>query len=111
MLEQANNMESMGGADTDVIEMELYDDFREMDGELSTIRYLSKCRDKLMKKTCIYREEINQLQKQLDKVRLESKEEKERIRDKVRGRKGEKRGKTTKFCRKFSENGKKEGGN
>ena len=74
-----NNIGPIGGVDTDVVEMELYDSFRELDREPITLKYLMKCREKPISKTREYREMINKLQKDVDRVKLEGKEENERI--------------------------------
>ena len=70
----------MGGADTDLLEMALYDDYRLLDGESSTPNYLSRCQQKLMTKVKESKRTINELEKEVDRVRLEKKEENERIR-------------------------------
>ena len=75
--EYVNNVCSMGGTDTDLIEMDLYDTYRSLDGESSTLKYLLKCREKLITKA---KESRTELQKEVNRVKLESKEENERIR-------------------------------
>ena len=75
-----NNSGAMGGADTDLLEMALYDDYRLLDGESSTPNYLSRCQQKLMTKVKESKTTINELEKEVDRVRLEKKEENERIR-------------------------------
>ena len=70
----------IGGADTDLIEMGLYDVFREQDGEPHSLRYLMKCHKLLIAKVKKSNETISQLEKELEKIRLESKEENKRIR-------------------------------
>ena len=50
----------MGGVDTDLVEMTLYDDYRRLDGESSTHEYLLKCRRKLMVKVSEFKNKINE---------------------------------------------------
>ena len=78
--EYVNNVCSVGGTDTDLIEMDLYDTYRSLDGESSTLKYLLKCREKLITKAKESRTKINELEKEVNRVKLESKEENERIR-------------------------------
>lgn len=70
----------IGGADTDLVEMSLYDNFREQDGEEFSLTYLVKCRKLLIAKVKMSNEIISQLQSELEEVRLESKKENKRIR-------------------------------
>ena len=71
---------SMGGVDTDLVEMTLYDDYGSLDGESSTPEYLLKCRRKLMVKVSEFKSKITELQKEVHRIKLASKEENERIR-------------------------------
>ena len=79
-LEQPCTLGPIGGADTDLIEMGLYDNFREQDGKPLSQKYLMKCRTLLVSKVQRSNETINKLQRELEKVKMESKEENERIR-------------------------------
>ena len=55
------------------LEMALYDDYRLLDGESSTPNYLSRCQQKLMTKVKESKTTINELEKEVDRVRLEKK--------------------------------------
>ena len=72
---------SIGDVDVDVMEMSLYDDYRQIDGELYSNAYLYKCRQKLMMKTREYKARVHELEKEVTCVKLASKEENERIRE------------------------------
>ena len=63
------NDSSFGSADMDLVEMNLYDDYRRLDRELSTPKYLLRCRRKLMAKVSEFKEINNGLQKEVDQVR------------------------------------------
>ena len=78
--ESEQSTSCMGDVDTDVMEMSLYDSYRKLDGEQYTPRYLFKCREKLMIKVKQYRAHIHDLKREVAKVKLESNEEKERLR-------------------------------
>ena len=45
-----NRIGSVGGTDTDIVYMGLYDSFREQDGEPATMKYLMNCRKMLIAK-------------------------------------------------------------
>ena len=71
---------TIGNVDTDLIEMNLYDIYRRDDGEPYSTEYLLKCTAKLRKKVEQDRLKLSELQALNMKIRLENKEEKERIR-------------------------------
>ena len=71
---------TIGNVDTDLIEMNLYDIYRRDDGETYSTEYLLKCTAKLRKKVEQDRLKLSELQALNMKIRLENKEEKERIR-------------------------------
>lgn len=75
-VKQASSQPSLGDVDTDVVEMTLYDDYRMLDGKSYSNSYLYECRKTLMEKT-----KETQLHKLDNRVKLESKEENERIRN------------------------------
>lgn len=66
--------------DIDVIDMALYDSYRQIDGEPHSQEHLLKCRMKLMQKVKCYKEQINYLQEQRIRDELRYKQEKERLR-------------------------------
>ena len=72
---------SIGDDDTDLIEMSLYDDYRKDDGRPYTNHYLKQCTEKLRSKVEQYRAKICELEKENMKMKLEHKEERERIRN------------------------------
>ena len=71
---------ALGDADTDLIEMELYDLYREDDGQPHTVEYLQKCNGKLRAKVKEDKIIINRLQRQNMKMKADKKDEVERIR-------------------------------
>lgn len=71
---------TIGDVDTDLIEMDLYDLYRKEDGKGYSNEYLHKCRNKLRRKVRQDRIKINDLQRQIIELKLESEREKERIR-------------------------------
>ena len=73
------DIDTIGDRDTDLIEMELYDLYRQEDGEGYSHQYLQKCGEKLIRKVRQYRIKINQLQTSNMELKLESEREKERI--------------------------------
>ena len=55
-IEQTNSSQpSFGDVDADVMEMNLYDDYRQLDGKHYSNTYLFKCRRKLLKRTSEYK--------------------------------------------------------
>ena len=64
---------ALGDADTDLLEMELYDLYREEDGELHTVGYLQKCNEKLRTKVCEDKIMINRLQRENVKMKADKK--------------------------------------
>ena len=70
----------LGDADTDLIEMEIYDLYREEDGEPYSVEYLQKCNEKLRRKVKDDKIIINMLQRQNMKMKADKKDEVERIR-------------------------------
>ena len=70
----------MGDVDTDIVEMEVYDDYRQIDGEPYPPTYLLKCRKKLMTKVLKYRKQVHELEREVAHVKSKSNEEKERLR-------------------------------
>lgn len=71
---------SIGDVDCDVMEMALYDDYRQIDKEPYPPTYLFKCREKLISKVKRYRGRVHKLEKEVAQVKLESTEEKKRLR-------------------------------
>jgi hypothetical protein len=71
---------ALGDADADLIEMELYNLYREEDGELHTAKYLQKCNEKLRAKVKEDKIMINKLQRLNVKMKADKKDEVERIR-------------------------------
>ena len=71
----------MGDVDADVVEMVVYDDYRQIDGEPYPPAYLLKCREKLMTKVKQYRSRIHELERKVAQVKSESNEGKERLRE------------------------------
>ena len=71
------NSTSIGDDDTDLIEMDLYDVYREEDGGLYTNE---KCTEKLKRKLKEGRIRLNELLKENMEMKVQHKEEKERIR-------------------------------
>ena len=69
----------IGDIDTDVVEMVVYDDYRQNDGESHTPRYLFKCRETLMTKVQQYRSQIYKLEREIADVKFKSNDEKERL--------------------------------
>ena len=65
--------------DIDVIDMALYDSYRQIDGEPHSQEHL-KCRMKLVQRVKRYKEQINYLQEQRIRDELRHKQEKERHR-------------------------------
>lgn len=53
----------MGGADPDLVEMGLYNSFREQDGEPYTLKYLINCRKLLIANVEKSNEIINELER------------------------------------------------
>lgn len=70
----------VGDRDMDLVEMELYDNYRKTDGEPYPTEYLLKCRKKLKTKVHKCLEKINTLELRISKINLERKEERERLR-------------------------------
>ena len=70
----------MGDVDTDVVEVVVYDDYRQIDGEPYPPTYLFKCREKLMTKVQQYRSRVHELEREIAQVKSKSNEEKERLR-------------------------------
>ena len=70
----------VGDRDMDLIEMELYDNYRRSDGEPYPTEYLLKCRKKLKTKLHKCSEKINPLELKISKINLEHKQERERLR-------------------------------
>lgn len=78
-MENVDNMR-MGDVDTDVVEMVIYDDYRQIDGQPYLPAYLLKCREKLMSKVKQYRSRIHELEREVAHlVKSRSNEEKERL--------------------------------
>ena len=71
---------ALGDADIDLIEMELYDLYREEDGQPHTLEYLQKCNGKLRAKVKDDKIMINRLQRLNMKIKADKKDELERIR-------------------------------
>ena len=78
-MENDDNMR-MADVDTDVVEMVIYDDYRQVDGQPYPPAYLLKCREKLMSKVKQYRSRIHELEREVAHVKSKSNEEKERLR-------------------------------
>ena len=74
---------AIGDVDADVIvmEMTLYDDYRKLDGNFYSKNYLFKCRKTLMTRVKEYKKRIHELEKEVERAKLDGKEENERIRD------------------------------
>ena len=72
----SDNSVNLGDADMDLVEMELYDLYREDDGEQHTLEYLQKCNSKLKAK--VTQDKI--LQRLNMKIKAEKLDEVERIR-------------------------------
>ena len=70
---------SIGNDDTDLIEMRLYGEYRNEDGEQYTNHYLKKSMIKLREKTQQYKVRICELETENMKMKLEHKEQRERI--------------------------------
>ena len=70
----------MGDVDTEVVEMVVYDGYRQIDGESYTPGYLFKCRERLMTKVQQYRSRIHKLEREIAHVKSKNNEEKERLR-------------------------------
>ena len=70
---------SIGNDDTHLIEMRLYDEYRNEDGEQYTNHYLKKSMIKLREKTQQYKVRICELETENMKMKLEHKEQRERI--------------------------------
>ncbi len=63
-LEDADHQKTLGGVDMDVLDMTLYDSYRQLDRQSYSQEYMLKCRSKLISKVRQYREYTNHLQKQ-----------------------------------------------
>ena len=64
----------MGDVDTDVVEMVVYDGYRQIDGESYTPGYLFKCRERLMTKVQQYRSLIHKLEREIARVKSKNNE-------------------------------------
>ena len=71
---------TVGDVDMDVIDMNLYDSYRQLDGKEYPTTYLLKCREKLVDKVKKCRKRIHVLEEELSQTKLDSVKEKERIR-------------------------------
>lgn len=70
----------IGNDDTNLIKMDLYDEYRREDGKQHTNHYLKKCVEKLMTKVRQQREKICFLEKDTTEMKIEHKSEQEKIR-------------------------------
>ena len=74
---QSNNDMHMGDVNTDFVEMVVYDDYRQIDGEPYLPAYLHKYREKLMTKVKQYRSRIHELEREVAQMKSKSNEERE----------------------------------
>ena len=69
----------IGSADMDIIEMEIYDKYRKLDGHEYPHMYLKKCRNKLIAKVKQCRENIHNLEIELAQTKWKSALEKKEL--------------------------------
>ena len=68
---------TVGDVDMGVIDMNLYDSYRQLDGKEYPTTYLLNCRDKLVDKVKKCRERMHVLEEKLSQTKLDSMKEKE----------------------------------